>query len=42
MIGSKLMLLPSLERGIFLVKFDEIEEVGDNKLFKIIIVLGHA
>lgn len=42
MIGCKLMLLPSLEREIFLVKFDGIKEVSDNKLFKIIIVLGLA
>lgn len=31
-----------LRREIFLVKFDGIKEVSDNKLFKIIIVLGLA
>lgn len=41
MVGSKLMSLSSLEKVIFRVKYDEMQEAGGNKLFKITIVLGH-
>lgn len=34
------MSLSYLERAIFIVKFDGIEEIGGNKLFKITVVLG--